>query len=127
LKEIADEAVEICRKNGHNVENMLIVENSLRFKQSSSKIKWNSSIDCRWNEEMQKCAGLECPVVWVEADSPSFILYTSGSTGKPKGIVHSTIGYMTTVFNTMKYNFCPNEKDVFFCTADCGEFKIKFD
>lgn len=98
------------------METVLVVEHS----KVSSDIQWNSDVDCRWDEEMTKCAYTECPVVWVEAEHPLFVLYTSGSTGTPKGISHSTIGYMTTVYNTMKFNFCPQEADVFWCTADIG-------
>ena len=34
----------------------------------------------------------ECPVEWMDAEDPLFLLYTSGSTGKPKGVVHTTAG-----------------------------------
>ena len=36
------------------------------------------------------CALPQCPVEWVDAEHPLFLLYTSGSTGKPKGVVHAT-------------------------------------
>lgn len=61
-----------------------------------------------------------CPVEWVEADHPLFILYTSGSTGKPKGVVHSTGGYLLGAAMTTKYTFDIHEQDVFYCTADVG-------
>ena len=47
-------------------------------------------------------------------------LYTSGSTGKPKGVQHSQAGYMIGAATTFKYVFDYQEKDVYWCTADCG-------
>ncbi len=47
-------------------------------------------------------------------------LYTSGSTGKPKGVQHTQGGYMVGAATTFKYVFDYQEKDVYWCTADCG-------
>ena len=58
--------------------------------------------------------------VHVDAQDPLFILYTSGTTGKPKGILHSTGGYLTYAHATFKWAFNPNEKTVYWCTADIG-------
>lgn len=123
LKSIADEAVQICQEHGHDVKTMLVVEHAHRSKlpknQKPPQVKWNP-IDCRYFEELEKCAGTSVPVEWVESEHPLFVLYTSGSTGTPKGIVHSTAGYMTYAYTTTKYNFCVEENDVYWCTADCG-------
>ncbi len=56
----------------------------------------------------------------VESSHPLFVLYTSGSTGKPKGIMHSTGGYLTYVYSTIKWAFNINESSVYWCTADIG-------
>jgi acetyl-CoA synthetase len=56
----------------------------------------------------------------VEGVHPSFILYTSGTTGKPKGTTHSTGGYMTWAYYTMKAVFDLKDEDIFWCTADIG-------
>ena len=39
-----------------------------------------------------KVASGDCPVEWLSAEDPLFILYTSGSTGKPKGVMHTQVG-----------------------------------
>ena len=47
-----------------------------------------------WLEEETAKQRSTCPVEWMAAEDPLFILYTSGSTGKPKGVLHTTGGYL---------------------------------
>ena len=82
-------------------------------------------------------ASNDCPVEWVDAEDPLFMLYTrysidtyannlliskhvSGSTGKPKGVLHTVGGYMLYAATTFKYSFDYQPGDVYFCTADIG-------
>ncbi|EPY22660.1 acetyl-CoA synthetase [Strigomonas culicis] len=62
----------------------------------------------------------ECPIEWMDAEDPLFLLYTSGSTGTPKAILHTTGGYMVYAGSTFKYTFDYHLDDVYFCTADIG-------
>lgn len=57
--------------------------------------------DLRWSEYVPRMP-TACPVAWLDAEAPSFMLYTSGSTGKPKGVLHTTAGYMIGAATTFK-------------------------
>jgi len=73
-----------------------------------------------WYHDAMADASADCPVVWLDAEDPLFILYTSGSTGKPKGVLHTTGGYMVWTATTFKYTFDYQEGDIWWCTADVG-------
>ncbi len=61
-----------------------------------------------------------CPVEWMSAEDPLFILYTSGSTGKPKGLLHTTGGYLVHAASSFQRVFAVEPDDVYFATADIG-------
>ncbi|MGH9465280.1 MAG: acetate--CoA ligase [Thermoanaerobaculia bacterium] len=61
-----------------------------------------------------------CPVEWMSAEDPLFVLYTSGSTGKPKGVLHTTGGYLVYASLTHELVFDLRPGDVYCCAADIG-------
>ena len=102
---------------------------------------WDDARDAWWHDLM-KSASDECnlflikilcqrylnvhfssgEVEWMDAEDPLFMLYTSGSTGVPKGVLHTTAGYMLYAATTFKYSFDYQEGDVYWCTADIGNY-----
>ncbi|CAI4228981.1 unnamed protein product [Auanema sp. JU1783] len=125
LKSIVNSAVQLCTKEDLTVSSVIVVDHTKRITIPAGAPKLepfvHSEHDYVYEEEMKKYAHMESPVEWMEAESPLFLLYTSGSTGKPKGIQHTTAGYMTYSYFTTKCTFDAHpEKDVYWCTADCG-------
>lgn len=115
LKEIADRAIDIASKNGHNVKWQVVTPRPGKEAVEGGMVQ---DRDVEWDAIIKR--GGQVEVEWVPAEHPLFVLYTSGSTGKPKGIVHSTGGYMTYAATTFKYTFDYHQDDVFFSTSDCG-------
>ncbi len=66
-----------------------------------------------WLEEETARQRSTCPVEWMAAEDPLFILYTSGSTGKPKGVLHTTGGYLVYAALTHKLVFDYHPGDVY--------------
>ena len=116
LLNIADKAVDLVAASGeHKVETVIAVERKPCDDAPKLLADKHLSFD-----KLMAAADKECAVEWMDAEDPLFLLYTSGSTGKPKGVVHTTAGYMVWASTTFKYVFDYKDKDVFWCTADCG-------
>ncbi|CBH13250.1 acetyl-CoA synthetase, putative [Trypanosoma brucei gambiense DAL972] len=117
LKELSDAALAICEAEGHNVQ-CLVYDRSKRenVPMTEGRDAWYSDVV----ETLTASELADCPVVWIGAEDPLFLLYTSGSTGKPKAILHTLGGYMVYAGVTFKYSFDYHESDVSFCTADIG-------
>uniref|UniRef100_A0A665X9U3 Acetyl-coenzyme A synthetase n=1 Tax=Echeneis naucrates TaxID=173247 RepID=A0A665X9U3_ECHNA len=124
LKQIADEALEKCRKN-HSKTQTRTLQSPISCYQVHSPGKpelrtpWDSECDVWWDEAMRDSPD-ECEPEWLDAEDPLFILYTSGSTGKPKGVLHTVAGYLLYTSLTFKYVFDHHHDDVYWCTADIG-------
>ncbi|KAK9823166.1 hypothetical protein WJX72_000770 [[Myrmecia] bisecta] len=116
LKQIVDDGLKLAEKAGFKAEVCLVFEHPAVPRQ---KCPWQAARDVWWREAMARQAS-HCPVEWVGAEDPLFLLYTSGSTGKPKGVLHTTGGYMVMAGCTTKYIFDLQPDDVYWCTADCG-------
>ncbi len=113
LKGAADTAMATCKEAGHSVETCFVV------KRTGSQVEMYPDRDVWWDEAAAKESPI-CPVEWMDAEDPLFILYTSGSTGTPKGVQHNVGGYMVYTGVTFKYIFDYHDNDVFWCTADIG-------
>ena len=109
LKEVVDEALE----NSPSVKKVIVYE------RTKIKIKWNSTRDCWWHEEMSSVND-NCDAEEMDSEDMLFILYTSGSTGKPKGVVHTCGGYAVFTSYTFRNVFQYNENEIYWCTADVG-------
>jgi acetyl-CoA synthetase len=97
-----------------SVKNVLVIEHL------KASTPMQASRDFWYHEEIQNMSD-DCPIEWVDATDPLFILYTSGSTGKPKGIVHATGGYLSYVAYTYDVIFQnQNLNKIHWCTADIG-------
>ena len=113
LKKNTDLAIEIARRLGVVVANVLVV------RRTAGKIDWFENRDI-WYHEAVAAAKPECKPEPMKAEDPLFILYTSGSTGQPKGVLHTTGGYLVFASMTHEYVFDYRAGETYWCTADVG-------
>jgi acetyl-CoA synthetase len=112
----ADIACDLCSKQGHTVDKVVVVKRLANF-----DVPMAAGRDTFFEDELAASDISDvCAAEQMDAEDPLFILYTSGSTGKPKGVLHTTGGYMTYAYATFKYIFDYKDKDIFFCSADIG-------
>jgi acetyl-CoA synthetase len=109
LKQTVDQAV----------EGLAMVERVLVVRRTDKDVPMKNGRDL-WMEEETLKQRSTCPLEWMSAEDPLYILYTSGSTGKPKGVLHTTAGYLVYAAMTHKYVFDYHPGDVYFCAADVG-------
>ncbi|KJE95860.1 acetate-CoA ligase [Capsaspora owczarzaki ATCC 30864] len=114
LKHIMNKAIEHCAEQGFAVTATIVLAHLGNLPEEEKR-----SLDRDWLK-LEAEASPDCPVEWLEAEHPLFMLYTSGSTGRPKGVVHTQAGYMVWAATTFKYVFDYHPGDVYWCTADCG-------
>jgi len=97
------------------------VKHAVVVKRLGIEISMEKGRDHWWHEEMAAPdISSTCEPEVMDADAPLFILYTSGSTGKPKGVLHTQGGYLTHVYQSMKWIFDIKDDDTYWCTADIG-------
>ena len=114
----ADEAVEQARKNGVEVDKVLVwrrVPNTY-----SSPTPMVEGRDFFVDELLKEYRGKRVEPVSMPADASLFLMYTSGTTAKPKGCQHSIGGYLSYVAGTSKYYQDIHPEDVYWCFADIG-------
>jgi len=117
-KKNADEAYDISRKEGHEIEKVLVWERHPGKYGSSAPLKENR--DYSMNEVLKNYRRVKVDPVSMPAEAPLFLMYTSGTTGKPKGCQHSTGGYLAYAAGTSKYVQDIHPEDVYWCMADIG-------
>jgi acetyl-CoA synthetase len=114
----ADEAIEAARKEGQEVEKVLVWR---RFAgEYSSATPMTEGRDFFVDELLAEHRGAIVAPVSMPAEAPLFLMYTSGTTGRPKGCQHSTGGYLSYVTGTSKYYQDIHPDDTYWCMADIG-------
>jgi acetyl-CoA synthetase len=113
LKRIADEALQ----GTPSIKHVVVVQRMHAEQPDLVHIQEGRD---HWYHRLVQDAPYACEPEKMDAEDLLYILYTSGTTGKPKGIMHTTGGYLTGTYATMKWVFDIKDEDVFWCTADIG-------
>jgi acetyl-CoA synthetase len=103
----------------HAIAGLDLVHTVLVARRTGADVEMKHGRDHFLDIEMSKQRST-CPVEWMSAEDPLFILYTSGSTGKPKGVMHTTGGYLVHAASSYQRVFDYRDGDVHFATADIG-------
>ena len=114
----ADEAIEAARKEGTEVEKIIVVRRIPGEYHSASPMV--EGRDFFADELLEQCKGRTVDPVSMAAEDSLFLMYTSGTTGRPKGAQHSIGGYLSYVTGTSKYYQDIHPDDTYWCFADIG-------
>jgi acetyl-CoA synthetase len=114
----ADEAIEAAKKEGAEVEKVLVWRRQPG--EYASKSEMVEGRDFFVDELLEDYRGQQVDPVSMPAEAPLFLMYTSGTTGRPKGAQHSTGGYLSYVAGTSKYYQDIHPDDTYWCFADIG-------
>src|SRR5579875_3569506 len=114
----ADEAVEAARKEGAEIDKVLV------FRRQAGKYASQTPMvegrDYFVDEVIGDYRGQRVDPVSLPAEAPLFLMYTSGTTGRPKGCQHSTGGYLSYVTGTTRNFLDVHPDDTYWCMADIG-------
>jgi len=114
----ADEAVDAAKKQGQDVNKVLLWR---RYPGTySSPTPTVEGRDYFMDEVLKDYKGSIVEPVSMPAEDLLFLMYTSGSTGRPKGCAHSIGGYLAYVTWMSKYVQDIHPEDVYWCMADIG-------
>ncbi len=114
----ADDAIEEARREGIEVEKVLVWRRNEGEYHSASPMV--DGRDFFVDELLQRCRGQDVAPESMPAEATLFLMYTSGTTGRPKGVQHSTGGYLSYVAGTSKYYQDIHPDDTYWCFADIG-------
>ena len=114
----ADEAIEAARKEGTEVEKVLVFRRHPGEYHSGSPMV--EGRDFFVDELLERYRGQEVKPESMPAEDTLFLMYTSGTTGRPKGAQHSIGGYLSYVAGTAKYYQDIHPEDTYWCFADIG-------
>src|SRR5438874_9055344 len=114
----ADEAIEAARKEGIEVEKVLVWRRKPGEYHSESEMV--EGRDFFIDELLKDYEGQEAEPESMKAEDTLFLMYTSGTTGRPKGAQHSIGGYLSYVTGTSKYYQDIHQDDTYWCFADIG-------
>src|SRR5207237_1519756 len=94
----ADEAIEAGRKEGTEVEKVLVFRRKPGEYHSESEMV--EGRDFFVDELLEKYEGQEVEPESMAAEDTLFLMYTNGTTGRPKGAQHTIGGYLRYVPRT---------------------------
>jgi acetyl-CoA synthetase len=114
----ADEAIEEARKEGIEVEKVLVWRRIPGEYHSESPMV--EGRDYFVDDLLGQYSGQQVEPESLAADDTLFLMYTSGTTGRPKGAQHAVGGYMAYVAGTSKYYQDIHPDDTYWCFADIG-------
>ena len=114
----ADEALEEARKQGQEVDKVLVWRRHPG--QYASQTPMAEGRDFFVDEALAPYRGRVVAPESMPSEAPLFLMYTSGTTGRPKGAQHSTGGYLSYVTGTSKYYQDIHPGDTYWCMADIG-------